>query len=88
MGKVTGHSELQDQVLEDLSEAWRYRRWLCDLARPYLGEHPIEIGSGNGDCALEWVSSVATFTVTEADDGRYLELTRRFADHPVIQTAR
>lgn len=86
VGKVTGHSQLQDQVLEDLSDAQRYRRWLCDLARPYLGEHPIEIGSGNGDCALEWVRSVTTFTATEAEDGRYQALAQRFAYHPVINT--
>jgi hypothetical protein len=45
---VTGDSRLQSDVLEDLSDAHRYRRWLADLARPYLGEHPIEIGSGTG----------------------------------------
>jgi methyltransferase family protein len=84
VGKVTGHSHVQDQVLEDLSGARRYRRWLCNLARPFLGEHPIEIGSGNGDCALEWVGSVATFTVTEAEERRYRALAERFADHPVI----
>jgi ubiquinone/menaquinone biosynthesis C-methylase UbiE len=86
VGKVTGDSQLQDQVLEDLSDARRYRRWLCDLARPYLGEHPIEIGSGNGDYALEWVDSVISFTVTEAEDGRYRALADRFATHPVVNT--
>jgi hypothetical protein len=86
VGKVTGDSQLQDQVLEDLSDAHRYRRWLADLARPYLGENPIEIGSGNGDYALEWVDSVQSFTATEADEDRYKALAERFADHPRITT--
>jgi hypothetical protein len=86
VGKVTGDSQLQDQVLEDLSDAHRYRRWLADLARPYLGEHPIEIGSGNGDYALEWVDGVTSFTATEADEDRYQALAQRFADHPVVTT--
>ncbi len=86
VSRVTGDSRLQTEVLEDLSDARRYRRWLCDLARPYLGEHPIEIGSGTGDYALEWVPGVASFTVTEADHDRYRALCDRFADHDVITT--
>jgi SAM-dependent methyltransferase len=86
VAKVTGDSRLQSDVLEDLSDARRYRRWLADLARPHLGDHPVEIGSGNGDYALEWVSSVTTFTATEADEDRFESLRERFADHPVIRT--
>src|SRR5690606_4833660 len=89
---VSGDTRLQSTVLESLSSAVRYRRWLADLARPYLGEHPIEIGSGNGDYAAEWVTpadhqpAIVSFTATEADEGRVAALARRFADHPVIRT--
>jgi len=81
---VTGNSRLQSDVLEDLSDARRYRRWLADLARPYLGDDPIEIGSGTGDYAAEWIPSVTNFTATEADESRYQALSRRFADHDVV----
>ena len=84
MAKVTGDSRLQTDVLEDLSDARRYRRWLADLVRPYLGPDPIEIGSGNGDYALEWVESVTRLTATEAEESRYGALQRRFQDHDVI----
>lgn len=84
MRNVTGDSRLQSDVLEDLSDAHRYRRWLADLARPYLGEHPIEIGSGTGDYALEWAEGVRRFTATEADEHRFASLCARFGDHPVI----
>jgi ubiquinone/menaquinone biosynthesis C-methylase UbiE len=87
VGKVAGDARLQNQVLEDLSDAHRYRRWLADLARPYLGEHPIEIGSGTGDYALEWVESVTSFTCTEAEEERYAALADRFASHDVIATS-
>jgi hypothetical protein len=89
---VAGDTRLQSTVLESLSTAVRYRRWLADLARPYLGAHPIEIGSGNGDYAAEWVTPsdrqppIVTFTATEADQERAAALARRFAGHPVVRT--
>jgi SAM-dependent methyltransferase len=85
VGTVTGDSSLQTEVLEDLSDARRYRRWLADLARPHLGPDPVEIGSGTGEYALEWVSSVTSFTATEAETGRLGSLRRRFEGHPVIR---
>jgi len=85
VAKLTGDSRLQSDVLEDLSDAHRYRRWLADLARPHLGPDPIEIGSGTGDYALEWADDVDTLTATEADESRYAALSARFADHPVIR---
>lgn len=88
MQHVTGDSRLQSDVLEDLSDAHRYRSWLADLARPYLGDHPVEIGSGTGDYALEWTSSCTRFTATEGDESRFESLSRRFAGHDVITTRR
>lgn len=85
MTEVTG-DRLQTQVLECLAGAVRYRRWLAKLARPYLGAHPIEIGSGNGDYAQEWATSVESFTATEADQQRCAALHQRFADSPVVRT--
>lgn len=82
--QVTGNSNLQTEVLEDLSDARRYRRWLADLARPHLGHNPVEVGSGTGDYALEWVEYVTQFTATEADKGRHRALAARFADHNKI----
>jgi SAM-dependent methyltransferase len=88
VAKVTGDARLQSDVLENLSDAHRYRRWLADLARPHLGTDPIEIGSGTGDYALEWARGVNSFTVTEAEEFRFRALSRRFADHRVIRARR
>lgn len=38
-----------------LAECRNHRKWFADFARPYLGDHPIEIGSGLGDYAREWI---------------------------------
>lgn len=76
---------LQDEVLEDLAEAVSYRRWLVDLALPYLGDDPLEIGSGIGLHAADWrAAGVARLTVSEADAGRLAALRERFAGDPAV----
>jgi SAM-dependent methyltransferase len=79
--------DLQTEVLETLGDAWRYRRWLADLARPHLGLNPVEIGSGTGDYAAEWLPDVATMTVTECEEGRLLALKDRFAGYAGVEVA-
>jgi SAM-dependent methyltransferase len=84
MSGIGGDSRLQSEVLESLSDARRYRGWLAELALPHLGDDPIEVGSGNGDYALEWAPHVRRLTVTEADPARLAALRDRFAGHPTI----
>lgn len=85
MSEVRGDTELQTEVLEDLREAVNWRAWLCDLARPHLGDDPIEIGSGVGDYGEELASSLPRLTVSEADPGRLAALRARFTDHPRVE---
>ena len=72
---------MQSEVLEGLATAVNHRRWFVELAIPFLGEDPIEIGSGLGDYALEWAPHFARFTATEADPGRLVALKERLAGH-------
>jgi SAM-dependent methyltransferase len=82
---VHGDSGLQTDVLEDLAEAVNYRRWLVDLAVPYLGDDPLEVGSGLGHYASDWRSAgAARITVSEADPGRLAALRERFAADPGV----
>lgn len=84
MGQILGDTQLQSLVLEDLSDAVNYSRWLADLARPYLGDDPLEIGSGIGNYASLWLPDVRHFTVTEGDEQRLAVLQRRFAGEPKV----
>jgi SAM-dependent methyltransferase len=79
MSDVLGDVQLQSQTLEDLASAVNYRRWLASLALPYLGEHAIEIGSGQGDYVQEWVEEGVRMTASEAEPGRLEFLRNRFA---------
>jgi SAM-dependent methyltransferase len=80
-----GNSALQTQTLESLTSAVNYHRWLTDLARPHLGDHPLELGSGLGDYAETWLTDgVPEITVTEIDPGRAALLQQRFVGRPEV----
>ena len=82
---VTGDSELQSFTLESLTTAVNYHRWLTDLAEPYLGDAPVELGSGLGDYAGTWAARPGRHvTVTDADPSRHEHLRRRFAGDPRV----
>ncbi|MFF5295229.1 class I SAM-dependent methyltransferase [Paractinoplanes globisporus] len=81
MADITGDQRIQSEVLEGLATAVNHRRWFVELALPYLGDNPIEIGSGLGDYAIEWAEHLPRFTATEADPDRLVQLKERLADH-------
>ena len=84
MADITGDQRIQSEVLEGLATAVNHRRWFVELALPYLGDNPIEIGSGLGDYAIEWAEHLPRFTATEADPDRLVLLKERMADYPTI----
>jgi len=76
-----GDQGLQSQTLESLADARNYHVWLASLARPYLGDDPIELGSGLGDYAERWLADgLPRITVTDIDPPRLALLTEKFAD--------
>jgi SAM-dependent methyltransferase len=84
MADITGDQRIQSEVLEGLATAVNHRRWFVELALPYLGDNPIEIGSGLGDYAIEWSEHLPKFTATEADPDRLVLLKERMAEYPSI----
>jgi SAM-dependent methyltransferase len=84
MVDIGGDQQVQSEVLEGLATAVNHRQWFVELALPYLGDNPIEIGSGLGDYALEWVPKTGRFTATEADPERLVKLKERMAEHPAV----
>ncbi|WP_030437884.1 class I SAM-dependent methyltransferase [Actinoplanes subtropicus] len=82
---ITGDQRVQSEVLEGLATAVNHRRWFVELALPYLGDNPIEIGSGLGDYAIEWAERLPRFTATEADPDRLVRLEERMAGYPAIE---
>lgn len=80
-----GDAALQSKTLESLTSARHYHRWLTDLALPYLGDSPVELGSGLGDYADAWIrAGVPNLTVTDIDPVRLSLLKERFAKAPQV----
>ncbi|MGI5212167.1 class I SAM-dependent methyltransferase [Plantactinospora sp. CA-290183] len=76
---------LQSAVLEDLRSAVNHNRWLISLTEPWLGDDPLEIGSGLGEAAALWAEAGRSVTASEADPGRLAQLAERFAGHPRVR---
>ena len=86
---VLGDSALQSATLESLTSAVNYHRWLTGLAQPYLGDHPVELGSGLGDYASSWLEAgLPRITVTDLDEARLSHLRTKFAGDERVDVAR
>jgi ubiquinone/menaquinone biosynthesis C-methylase UbiE len=84
MTRINGDQRVQSEVLEGLATAVNHRRWFVELALPFLGDDPIEIGSGLGDYALAWAPYFSRFTATEADPDRLVALKERLSGHDTV----
>jgi len=79
--ELRGDRQIQCDVLVALSGCRNHRTWFADFAKPYLGDQPIEIGSGLGDYAREWIPLVRRFTVTDADEAMLIGLKKEMAGY-------
>ena len=78
-------TSLQHAVLDALEGAQNYNAWVASLVVPYLGDDPIEIGSGTGTFATAWLETgVAKLTVSEVDPCLVDLLRERFATDPRV----
>ncbi len=76
-------------MLEALQGAERYNRWLAELTLPYLGDDPVEAGSGLGTNAALWLELGASrVTVSELDPAALERLSERFTDEPRVTVER
>ena len=83
---MTAEADVQQRVLEALEGAQNYNAWLADLIRPFVGESPIEVGSGIGTNArLLLERGVPKVTLSEPDETAAGDLRRRFAGDPRVE---
>lgn len=84
--QILGNSELQSEVLESNAAAENYHAWLCSMAMPYLGDDPLEIGSGMGDYAATWLEwGQRRITLSEVEPTRLAHLHETFDGDSRVQ---
>lgn len=77
----------QTEILEVAQSAINYRKWLAQLTFPYLGNNPLEFGSGIGDYADEWLQlGCQQLTVSENSPTRITVLQDKFLGNPCVIT--
>ena len=81
--------DYQTEILEVAQSAVNYRKWLARLTFPFLGDHPLEFGSGIGDYADEWLKlGCKEITVSENSPTRITVLQSKFASDPIVHVER
>ncbi|CAN5676174.1 hypothetical protein BH10ACT8_BH10ACT8_27820 [soil metagenome] len=81
--EVLGDTAFQSETLESLASAVNYNSWLTALALPYLGDAPLELGSGLGDYAQTWLDAgIPHIAASEIDPARLAQLRSRFSAEP------
>ena len=80
------HDLYQTEILEVAQSAVNYRKWLAQLTYPYLGDNPLEFGSGIGDYAKEWLQlGCRQLTVSENSPTRITVLQNQFLNSSSIK---
>ena len=84
---IQPHYGLQIEVLEALASAENYNDWIASLVFPFLGDDPIEIGSGLGEHAACWLDhGAARITLSDLEQRSVEALDARFATDPRVRT--
>jgi glycosyltransferase involved in cell wall biosynthesis len=66
------------EVLDVLSNARRFNKWMADTIRPYVGKRVLEIGGGIGNLTRQFVSRKELYVVGDIDEEHLARLRTRF----------
>ena len=74
-------------ILDALSGAPRFNRWMADTIRPYVASRVMEIGAGIGNLTRVLVSGRKCYLATDIDPEHMARLTTRFHHRPNLRVA-
>jgi glycosyltransferase involved in cell wall biosynthesis len=73
------------EILEVLSNAPRFNKWMADTIRPYVGKRVLEIGAGIGNLTRQLVSRRELYVVGDIDEEHLARLKTRFHHRSNLQ---
>jgi 2-polyprenyl-3-methyl-5-hydroxy-6-metoxy-1,4-benzoquinol methylase len=75
-------------VLDALSVAGKFNRWMADTIAPYVGTRVLEIGAGMGNLTRQLCPRRKIYWATDYDDEHLAALRRRFQHRPALRIGR
>ncbi len=73
------------EVLEALSNAPRFNRWMADFIRPYIGQSVLEIGAGMGNLTRHLARRRRRYIASDIDGEHIARLRTRLAHRPNLE---
>ena len=81
------YKEHGPDILDTLSRAKNFNRWMADTVSPYLGSEVLELGAGMGNLTRLLASRRRRYIATDIDVEHLSRLQTRLHHRPNIQTA-
>jgi glycosyltransferase involved in cell wall biosynthesis len=75
-------------VLDALSVAGKFNRWMADTIAPYVGSRVLEIGAGIGNLTRQICPRKVSYIATDIDTEHLEQLKRKFQHRPAVQICR
>lgn len=73
------------RILDTLSQAPRFNRWMADTIRPHVGQEVLEIGSGIGNLTQQLAPRRKSYVATDIDEEHLARLHTRFLGRPNLR---
>jgi glycosyltransferase involved in cell wall biosynthesis len=82
------YTESGGDILNVLSSAPRFNRWMADTVRPYAGSRVMEIGAGIGNLTRMLVQGRKCYVAADIDHEHLARLHTRFQHRPNLHVSR
>lgn len=79
------YTEAGPEILDILSRAPRFNRWMAETIKPYLGGRILEIGAGIGNLSRHLAPGRQRYFATDIDTEHLARLRARFAHRPRLE---
>jgi 2-polyprenyl-3-methyl-5-hydroxy-6-metoxy-1,4-benzoquinol methylase len=79
------YADTGPEVLEALSAAPRFNRWMAETIMPYIGAQVLEIGAGMGNMTRQLCKRRKLYVATDIDHEHLEHLSRAFLHRPALR---
>ncbi len=82
------HTDSGPSVLDALSVAGKFNRWMADTIAPFVGSRVLEIGAGLGNLTRQICPRRRFYAATDIDQEHLEQLRKRFQHRPAVRVSK